>query len=119
MSEFPLDSYRICVIKTSAKTFAILQMCLSLFFGEHSATLSNPPTPKIEQPVRSLRHHGFRDCPHTNAAHQIDVPRDECVEYSRYGHQGCRDILCRDIYIPLLDLDYFCCGKGGIICTSA
>jgi len=118
MLEVPLDSLRLCVNKASTKIFAILQMSLSLLFGEHSAALSNLPTPRIKLPFRSLRHHSFCGRPRTNTVHQIDAPRDERVEYSRHVHQGRTDILRRDIYVPPLGLDHFRRGKGGVLCTS-
>lgn len=119
MSQITLDAYHLCVIKTSARLFSTVQMSISLSFGEHLATLSNLPIPRIEPSVRFLRPYGFRVYIRTNAAHQIDAPRGECVEYSRYGLQGRGDIFRHDIYVPSFDLDHVRCGKGRIICTSA
>ena len=42
----PLDLYQLCVNKV-AKYITILQISLSLSFGERSATLSNFPIPRI------------------------------------------------------------------------
>ena len=61
-------------------------MSLYLFFGEHSVTIFDLPIHRIRSPVRSLRRHGFRVCPRTNAALLIEVPRNECAESSGYGH---------------------------------
>jgi len=117
--DIPLDPYHVCMLTSVInKAFLFLQNSFSLLFGEHSTTLSNLPTPQIEPHVRFLRHRGFCVCPHTGTTH-YGAPRDECVENSRNGHQGCDCILRRNIHDPPLDLDHVCCGKGMILCASA
>ena len=112
--DIPLDPFHVCMSRSVInKAFLLLQNAFSLLFGEHFDTLSDLPT-QIEPHVHSLRRHGFRVYSYTNTAHR-EAPR----EHSRNGQQGREDILCHNIYNPLLDFDHVRYCKGRILCVSA
>jgi len=110
-------------IRTTYVLSGLTETSYSLSFPSLSPLVNIPPlfltSPFIEPSVRSHRRLGFRVCPHTNATHRIDAPRDECIEHSRYDRWGRGDILCLDINVPPPDRDYVRCGEGGFFCTNA
>ena len=75
-STIPLDPYHFCL--TSAGDVAIIiQISLSLAFGNRFITLPDSSNHRIKPPVRPLRHRSFRVCYRASAAHKIYALRDE------------------------------------------
>jgi len=96
------------------QAFTLVQMALSLAFGMYSVTHPTPPFLRTYPSARSLRHRSFRSCSRTNTSHQIDVPRGECAEHSRYSQQGRGGILRGYYHDTFLDSGYVCWGEGGV-----
>ena len=65
------------------KAFELAQMIFPLTFGRYSSSYS--PVTRVNPPAHSLRHHSFRACHRTSKTDQIEVPRGEWTDDSRYN----------------------------------